>query len=54
MMSFSEDTDYSRSTPVRITSYSVSLFHAGKSSRMAYYILSLVRALSCKLILAPV
>ena len=54
MMSFYEDIDYSRSTPARITSYSVSLFDAGKSSCMTYYILSLVRALSCKLILAPV
>ena len=49
MMSFFEDTDFARSIPTRIASYSVSLLDAGKSSCMAYSILSLIGALSCKL-----
>ena len=47
MMSFSKDTDFVRSTPTRIASYSVSLLDAGKPRHMAYSILSLVGALSC-------
>ena len=54
MMSFYEDTDFARSTPARIASYSVSLLDAGKSSRMACSILSPVGALSCKSTPAPV
>ena len=54
MMSFSEDTDFARSTPARIASYLVSLLYAGKSSRMACSILSPVGALNCKLTLALV
>ena len=54
MMRFSEDTDSARSTQARIASYSVSLLDAGKSSRMACSILSLVGALSYKLIPAPI
>ena len=42
MMSFYEDTDFVRSTPTRTDSYSISLLDAGKSSHMAYSILSLV------------
>ena len=48
MMSFSENIDFARFTPGRIASYSVSLLNVGKSSRMAYSILSPVGALSCK------
>ena len=48
MMSFSEDTDFARSTPTRIASYSVSLLDKGKPSRMAYSMLSPVGVLSCK------
>ena len=51
---FSEDTDVARSIPVMIASYSVSLLDAGKSNCMACYTISLVKALSCKLTLAPV
>ena len=54
MMSFSEDTDFARSIPARIASYSVSILEAGKSSRMACSILSPLGALSCKPNLAPV
>ena len=54
MMIFSEDTDVARSILDRITSYLVPLLDLKKSSRMAYYILSLVRALSCKPIPVPV
>ena len=48
MMSFYKDTDFARSTPTKNASYSVSLLDAGKSSHMAYSILSLVGALSYK------
>ena len=48
MMSFSEDTDFARSSLARIASYSVSLLDARKPSRMACFILSLVGALSYK------
>ena len=54
MMKFYEDTDFARSIPARIASYSVSLFDVGKSSRMTCSILSPIRALSCKLTPAPV
>ena len=54
MSSFYEDIDFARSTPARIASYSVSLLDAGKSYRIDYSILSLVKALSCKPALAPV
>ena len=54
MMIFSEDTDIARSILTMIASYSVSLLDAGKSSRMAYSILSLVGALSCKPTPAPI
>ena len=54
MMSFSEDTDFTRSIQAKIISNSVSLLYAGKSSCMASSILSLVRALSCKPTPAPV
>ena len=54
MMSFSEDANFERSTPARIASYSVSLLDAGKSSCMAFYILSPIEALSCKPTLTPV
>ena len=40
MMSFSEDTDFARSTPARIALYSDSLLDAGKSSHMVCSILS--------------
>ena len=53
MMSFYEDTDFARSTPARIASYSISLLDAGKSSRMACYIIFPVGALSCKPTLTP-
>ena len=54
MMSFFEDTDFARSTSTRIALYSISLLDAGKSSRIAYSILSPVGALSCKSTPAPV
>ena len=54
MMSFYEDTDFTRSILVRIASYSISLLDAGKSSRIACSIFSLVGALSCKPTPAPV
>ena len=68
MMSFSKDTNFSRLTPTRIASYSVSLLDswksrldvgksrldAGKSSRMACSIISPVGALSCKPTPAPI
>ena len=54
MMSFYEDTDFSRSIQARTASYSVSLLDAGKSSRMTYSIISLVGALSCKPTPTPV
>ena len=40
MMSFSEGTDFARSTPARIASYSVSLLDMRKLSRIACSILS--------------
>ena len=40
MMSFSKDTDFARSILARISSYLVSLLDKGKSSCMAYSILS--------------
>ena len=54
MMIFSKDTNVVRSIPARIASYKVSVLDMGKSSRMAYSILSPVRALSCKLTPTPV
>ena len=54
MMSFSEDIDFARLTMARISSYSVSLLDTRKSNRIAYSILSPVRALSCKPTPAPV
>ena len=54
MMSFSGDTDFARSIPTIIASYSVSLLDVGKSSRMTCYIFRPVRDLSCKLTPAPV
>ena len=48
MMFFSEDTKITRSTLARIASYSASLLDAGKSNRIACYILSPVGALSYK------
>ena len=47
MMIFSEDTDIARSSPVMITLYSASLLEAGKFKRMACFMTSPVRALSC-------
>ena len=44
MMIFSKDIDVSRSISANIASYSVSLLDTGKSSCMAYSILSLVGA----------
>ena len=54
MMSFSKDTDFARSILARIASYSVLLLDMEKFRRMACYILSSIRALSCKLTPAPV
>ena len=54
MMIFSKDTEIARSILVGIASYSASLLDAGKSNRIACFILSLVRALSCNPIPAPV
>ena len=48
MMIFSEDTEVARSIPARMASYSTSLLDAGKSNRISCYIISPVRALSCK------
>ena len=48
MMRFSDDTDYARSIPARIASYSVSLLDARKFSRMVCSPISPVGALSCK------
>ena len=53
MMIFSEDMEIVRSIPARIAS-SASLMDTRKSNRIANSILSLVGALSCKPILAPV
>ena len=46
MMIFSEDTEIARLIPDMIASYSASLLEAGKSKRMACYIISLIKALS--------
>ena len=54
MMIFFEDMEITRSIPARIASYSASLLVAGKSNRIAYFILSLVMALSYKPTPAPV
>ena len=54
MMIFSEDTDVAKSIPTRISSYSVSLLDAGKSSYMACSILSPIGALICKPTPAPI
>ena len=54
MMIISEDTKIARSIQSRIASYSASLLDSRKSNRIACSILSLVRALSCKVTLAPV
>ena len=53
MIIFSEDTNVAWSFPSRIASHFVSLLDTGKSSHMAYSILSLVGALSCKPTPAP-
>ena len=54
MRRFYDDTDYARSIQARIASYSVLLLDAGKSIRMACSTISLVGALSCKSMPAPV
>ena len=54
MMIFFEDMEITRSIPARIASYSASLLVARKSNRIAYFILSLVMALSYKPTPAPV
>ena len=54
MMIFSKDTKIARSISARIASYSVSLLDAGKSNRMACFILYPVGALSVKPTPAPV
>ena len=54
MMIFVKVTVIARSIPARIASYSVSLLDVGKSKCIACSILSPVRALSCKPILASV
>ena len=54
MMRFSKDTNFARSTPTNIASYSVSLLDGRKPSRMAYSILSPIGALSFKPTPAPV
>ena len=54
MMSFSEDTDFARSIPARIASYSILLLDAEKSSNMACSIISPVGALRCKPTPVPV
>ena len=54
MMIFSEDIEITRSISARIASHSVSLLNAGKSNRIACFILSSIRALSCKPTPAPV
>ena len=54
MMTFFEDTEIARSIPVRIASYSTSFLDVGKFNRIACFILSPVRALSCRQTLAPV
>ena len=46
MTSFSKDMNFARLIPTRIDSYSVSLLDVGKSSYVAYSILSPVGALS--------
>ena len=53
-MIFSEDTEFARSIPARIASYSASLLDAGKSNCIACSILSPVGALSCKPTSTPV
>ena len=47
MMIFFKDTEIERSSPAMIASYSVSLLEAGKFKRMAYSMISSVKALSC-------
>ena len=54
MMSFSENIDFARSISARIASYTVSLLDVGKSSHMAYSIISSVGALSFKPTPAPI
>ena len=54
MRSFLNDTDYARSISARISSYSVSLLDAGKSSHMACSTLSSVEAFSFKPTPVPV
>ena len=54
MMIFSEDTEVTRSIPAIIASYSASLWDMGKYNRIAYSILSPVRALSCKTTPTPI
>ena len=54
MMSFSKDIDSGKSISARISSYSISLLDAGKSSHMTYSIFSLVGALNCNPTPAPV
>ena len=54
MMIFFKDMEIERSIPARIASYFASLLDAGKSSRIACSIRSLVGDLSCKPTPAPV
>ena len=51
---FSEDTEIARSIPAMIASYPTSLLEAGKSKRMACYIISPVGVLSYSPSLPPV
>ena len=53
MIIFSEDTEIVRSIPAMIASYSASLLEAGKSKRMACFIISSVGALICSPSPAP-
>ena len=54
MIIFFKDTEIVRSIPTMMASYSASLLEAGKSKRMAYSIISPIRALSCSPRSAPV
>ena len=49
-----EDMETVRSILARISSYSASFLEAGKSNHLAFFILSPIRALSCKPTLALV
>ena len=54
MIIFFEDTEIARFVPARIALYPASLLDAGKSNHIAYSILSLVMAFSCRPTPAPV